>query len=564
MSNLQELARLSKNLRVLYVEDEKEVRNFTSKLLNTFFDHIDTAVNGKEGLELFSKNSYDLVVTDLQMPVLSGIDMVTQIRKQNKNIQIIVMSAMKQTDNLIDSIKLGIDGYILKPLIPTQFTEVLEKSIKTIVLEQEASKAQNHLYYDDLTKLKSRHSLLESLAKIEQPFMPIIILVNIDSFRVYNELYGVSVGNEILKEFAKVLQQSVKQNNYDIYRTSGDEFALFEKATFTDIEKYERDLKGLFQTVKDNPLIIEGLKDPLNIEITVGVSFSNENPLAKANMALHSAKERGVDFIGYSHDLDREEELKDNLYWQKIINDAVDEKRVMAYYQPIVNKDQQIIKYEALMRIKYIDENNKQKIITPSNYLALSKKTKQYVKLTTFIIEEALQEMRECNVHISINLTYQDIKNNAIYRTLKENIKKYNLAQQTKFDISNNVIFELLESNSIQNYKLFKSFVAEFKEMGVKIAIDNFGAGFSDFSHIVSLAPNYVKIDGKLIKDININQQSYNLVKALVKFTKELNIKTIAEYVETKEIFDIVYSLGIDEFQGYFFGEPSKLTKVCS
>ena len=104
MSNLQELARLSKNLRVLYVEDEKEVRNITSKLLNTFFDHIDTAVNGKEGLELFSKNSYDLVVTDLQMPVLSGIDMVTQIRKQNKNIQIIVMSAMKQTDNLNDSI----------------------------------------------------------------------------------------------------------------------------------------------------------------------------------------------------------------------------------------------------------------------------------------------------------------------------------------------------------------------------------------------------------------------------------------------------------------------------
>lgn len=563
MHNIKDLKNLCKDLKVLYVEDDEQVRLVTSKLLKGFFDHVDLAVNGQEGLELFNKNDYSLIITDLKMPLLNGMEMISEIRKVNKDIEIIILSAMEKTNNVIDTMKLGIDGYILKPLNPDQFFEVLNKSIKKIVMEKEARQIEHHLYYDELTGLLSRYALLEDLNNIQLPNIPIVILVNIDSFRIYNELYGINQGNKILIEFAKVLKSFEADTSYKLYRTSGDEFALFEETTFTDTEKYEQDIQNIFNTIKNNPLHIDGIIDPIHIEVTIGISFSSSNPLAKANMALHRARDLGIDFIGYSHDMDRDKELKDNLYWQKIINDAVDNKRVITYYQPIVNRDQEIIKYEALMRIKHIDENGNEEIIAPANYLALSKKTKQYVKLTTFIIEDALKEMKECNVHISINLTYQDIKNNAIYRTLKENIKKYNLAQQTKFDISNNVIFELLESHNIVNYELFKSFIEEFKELGVKITIDNFGSGFSDFSRIVSLSPNYVKIDGSLIKDIDANKQSYELVKALVKFTKELGIKTIAEHVETKKIFDIVYDLGIDEFQGYYFGSPSQETKTC-
>ena len=92
--------------------------------------------------------------------------------------------------------------------------------------------------------------------------------------------------------------------------------------------------------------------------------------------------------------------------------------------------------------------------------------------------------------------------------------------------------------------------------MGVKIALDDFGTGFSNFSHINSLAPDFIKLDGKLIENITNDKKAYELVKAIVKFSKELNIKTIAEYVHSKEVFDTVYGLGVDKFQGYYFGEP--------
>ncbi len=569
-NEINSILKISQTLKVLYVEDNQEGRDSSLKLFNNFFSDITTCTNGEDGLNTFKKNSnYDLIITDLDMPKMDGLEMISLIKEINSKIPIIIISAMHSTKQFTQSIRLGVDGYCLKPLNMDYFIDVLSKTIYNIELQRKVNEYEENLKkqlsiqsklledkysVDTLTGLFTREKLYKDLSTKKNDMIHILILINIDHFRTYNELYGISVGNEILQKFAQKLGVYNQNRNYTLYRTAGDEFVLYKQALFTNIDEYENDLNELYEYIKLNPIVIKSLHKQIEPDITTGISFSSINPLGKADMALHKAKKEGRNFTGYHHDLDRQQELLENLYWRDEIKRAVEEKRVIPFYQPIVNRKQEIVKYEALVRIKQTSDDGEDIYVTPEKFLKLSEKTKQYILLTSTIIEEALHVMSQKNINISINITYQDIKNESIYQTLKNSIKKYNIAQQTKFDISNNVIFELLENESIECFESFKHFIEDFKAMGVQIIIDDFGTGFSSFGQIVGLSPNYIKIDGFLMENITKDEKSLLLVKAIVKFSKELGIKTIASYISSQEIFDIAYEMGIDEFQGSYFG----------
>lgn len=570
---LKEISSHTKNLRVLFVEDDEMVQSTTSRVLENFFSTIDLATNGRDGLEKFKENSYDLIITDLEMPKLHGLDMLIEMKKVNPDIYVIILSAMNNPSYLIDTIKIGIEGYLFKPLMIDKLLESLEsiiqkESIRNKLLnynnslEDEIAKRtielENRMNKDDVTSLGTLSSLMSKIDNIDNFKSPVVILLNIDGFRIYNQLYGIESGNEILRAFTKMLEEYNCGKDYQLFRINADEFVLLDIVEYLDIDKYEKDLNELFATVLESEFSISGVEEKIELQITSGISFSSSMPLKKANMALYEARKRGKDFIGFTYDIDYTNELQTNLFWRQEIKSAIYENRVVPFYQPIVNRDQEVVKYESLIRIKRENEDGDIEYISPSDFLDLSVMTKQYIQLTKFMIGSTLQKMQEDNLSISINLTYQDIKNDDIHRTLKDNIKKYHLESQTKFDISNNVIFEILEHEGVDCYKVFTEFIHEFKDMGVKIALDDFGTGFSNFSHISRLAPDYIKIDGDLIKNIDKDEKSFELVKAIVKFSKELKIKTIAEYVHSKEVFEIAHDLGIDEFQGYYFGKASK------
>ena len=119
------------------------------------------------------------------------------------------------------------------------------------------------------------------------------------------------------------------------------------------------------------------------------------------------------------------------------------------------------------------------------------------------------------------------------------------------------VVFEILESDYISDYTLLEDFIAKYREQGIKIAIDDFGTGYSNFAHILKIRPNYIKIDGSLIKNIYSDKNSYEMVKSIIDFSKALNIRVIAEFVHSQEVFDSLVSLGVDEFQGFYLAEPA-------
>jgi EAL domain-containing protein (putative c-di-GMP-specific phosphodiesterase class I) len=164
------------------------------------------------------------------------------------------------------------------------------------------------------------------------------------------------------------------------------------------------------------------------------------------------------------------------------------------------------------------------------------------------MIEKTFKIFNNNHLEFSINLTIDDILNNDIKEFIFYMLKIYNVGSR--------LVFEIVESESIENFEEVCSFIKNVKLFGCKIAIDDFGTGYSNFQYLLKLNADYIKIDGSLIKDIYKNRTSEIVCKNIVNFAKDLNIKTIAEFVENESIFNKVKELGIDYSQGYYFSKP--------
>lgn len=405
---------------------------------------------------------------------------------------------------------------------------------------------EHQLYIDALTKLKNRFSLLKDIKNATNPS---VVIIDINGFRTINELYGVNIGNEVLITFANVLKQFAKNKDFQVYRIAGDEFVFFKDSLHVSTQECIHLLDAFFTSIEDKKIYIPEIDDFIYLELSAGVSFDKKNTLGTADMALNKAKELHKQYVFYHNAMDSLNEIKQGAWWKKRIIHGIENSLFLPFFQPIVDRDSKIIKYEALMRLKR-EEEGIVSFISPLEFLEVASKTKHYNQISQMMLLKSLEVCSRIDEPISLNLNYQDILNKPLHEKLKQAILNY--------DIGKKVIFEIVESQSIQSYKLLRNFIAEFKTYGVRFAIDDFGTGFSNFTHIFELSPDFIKIDGSLIKNIHTDKKSYELVKAIVFFSKELDIKTIAEFVHSKEVFDIALKLGVDQFQGYYFSEPKE------
>lgn len=557
-----EIIAVTKTMNLLYVEDDEHIRESSNRLFSSFFSKVTVANDGLDALEKYAVGTFDIIITDLAMPNMDGIEMIKSIRQDNPKIPVIVYSALDNGSYITACISLNVDSYITKPMMPNNLIESLEKVVYKVTAlkgtQQTADSISEKFYTDELTGLKSHNALMSKIESVSMDETPVLILLNINEFRLYNELYGLHSGDMILNKFAMNLKNFCDKYNYDLYRMGGDEFVLFDNTQNLNPKHYEDDINLLLDHIDSSPIKIDGVDEDIHLFVNIGISFDRENAYGKADMALHEARKQGKQYLGFNSESDLRKDLISNLYWREEISKAIKENRVHAFYQPIVDRGGKVIRYESLMRIKQNNSDGTSRVVSPIEFLDFSKASKQYVGLTDIIIKESFKTMIEKNVHVAINLTFQDMENDEINQLLRERIIKNNLSNKTKFDISSQVIFELLDHPSNEGYDRFVEFINEFRSLGVLITIDNFGLGFSNISKVASLAPNYVKIDSALIKNIDSDKHSYSLVKAIVKFTKELGIRTVAEYITTKEIFDTCKELDIDEFQGYYFSEPTE------
>jgi EAL domain-containing protein (putative c-di-GMP-specific phosphodiesterase class I) len=296
----------------------------------------------------------------------------------------------------------------------------------------------------------------------------------------------------------------------------------------------------------------------INVRVTFGIARSDDiltevmtegkwrQIATNADMALKRAKRLQKNYIVYDESMEITKEYENNILWKQKLKDAIQNSRIVPFFQPIVNNlNCKIEKYETLVRL--IDKQGS--IIHPQHFLDLAKKSHLYDNITKAMILKSFDVFKSLNYEFSINLTVNDILDEDINLFIKNELEKNR-------SLSNRVVFEILESEGIENYKEVMTFIEEVKDLGCKIAIDDFGSGYSNFEHIMRLDVNYIKIDSSLIKNLPYDRNSQIITKTIVNFARELDLKTISEYVHSREVFEKGVELGIDYSQGYYFGEP--------
>lgn len=392
-----------------------------------------------------------------------------------------------------------------------------------------------------MTGLYTRNKLYED---INNSISPAIAIIDIDRFSEINDFYGHSLGDHFIKEFSRQLSDCKSCDNLNIYRLQGDEFVIFNANANRD--KFLEKIYKIDKKLRKGKIAIDN--DFIYLDFSIAISYESKKILLRtADMALKTVKKDNKNILVYNDTISRSEEYKNNIKWSNIVRESLMNDRIVSLYQPIINNaTMKYEKYESLVRIK-----EKDKFITPFYFLNIAKRTRHYVEITKTMIEKSFKLFENRKEEFSINLTIEDIMN--------EDTKEFIINMLNKYKIGDRVVFEIVESESIENFETISKFIVLVKALGCKIAIDDFGTGYSNFEYLVKLKADYIKIDGSLIKDIDKNRISEIVCKNIVNFARDLNMKTIAEFVENESIFNKVKELGIDYSQGYYFDKPLEI-----
>lgn len=395
-------------------------------------------------------------------------------------------------------------------------------------------------FTDNLTHLPNIYQLRKDLQDADEAGL---VVLNIDNFKTINNFYGFPVGDFVIEQVAAYLVEHLK--SYKIYRLSVDEFAFVLN---TNLGFYE--LKNFLTTIYENlqTLHVTYQESTIFVDMTMAscTSTNTHDIFSKVSMALKYAKEKGFPFWIYEDRMHFENEYENNLRISALVRHAIETSNVMPYFQSIINnKTMEVKKYECLARLIDQDKN----IISPVLFIPIAKKIKIYNLITKTIIDKSFKTFEDNDLEFSINLSIEDIMSTEIFSFIIEKLKTHSASKR--------VTFELLESEAIQDFQKVERFIYEVKRYGAKIAIDDFGSGYSNFSYLTKMQVDYIKIDGSLIENIDKDKNALLVVETIVAFAQKLGIQTIAEFVHSSPVMGKVKELGIDYSQGYFIDQPT-------
>jgi len=394
---------------------------------------------------------------------------------------------------------------------------------------------------DSLTGLCSRQALLN---KLEEEEKNTLILMNLDRFSEINDYFGYDIGDQLLVEFSLKLKM-IFQGNKNIFRLSGDDFAVLINSNEA-IKEFKESILLFTNQFTDYACEING--NNISLDVSFGVACGQNSIIYRlAHIALKEAKHTQEKVVFFNKTNNFEDKIKSNIDIINTIKLAIKDNRITPYFQGIVdNKTKEIVKYESLMRLIQTDGT----VLSPFFFLEQSKKAKNYQYLTRIMIKKTFKKFASLDYEFSINLTLTDMRSKDTMLVLFENLEQYSCGDR--------LIVEIVESEGIENFNEVVQFIKKIKSFGCKVAIDDFGSGYSNFSYLAELDIDFIKIDGSLIQNINEDANKRLAVESILYFAKNKGIKTIAEFVETESIFNTIVELGIDYSQGYLFSKPQE------
>jgi len=417
------------------------------------------------------------------------------------------------------------------------------------ITRQLNQRLEHQLYSDRLTDLPNRHALLHDMQEND---LYALMLLNIDNFKEINDFYGHEMGDKILLALADAIEEVIADFPMKIYKMPSDEYAI----TLTElipVSQLEMIRMSIVHHLQSKHYDLHGasvyVAITIGMEDTINTMSSRQaiNLLVNADMALKSAKKRHLSYMHYDETMQIKQEYQNNILWSKKVKEALEENLFRLYFQPIVDFSGEVIEYEALIRM--LDPNGT--VVSPAYFLPAARQSRLYLHISRFVIDTIFTMLESTPHRYSVNLSVDDIFDTPTREYLIEKIRLTSHADR--------LIFELLESEGIENYSEISSFIAEVKQYGCKIAIDDFGTGYSNFAHIMRLDVDLLKIDGSLIRHLDSDTNAQTLVGAVTDFSKRLGLKTVAEFVHSETIYNKCKELGVDYIQGYYISEPKPI-----
>jgi diguanylate cyclase (GGDEF)-like protein len=502
--------------------------------------------DSKETLITFILNDPpDLLILYHNTPRFDGIEFINELNKEEITIPFILVIPEHDEEVYQKTVELGGFDCIQK----NESCETINRSLTLckcrLLLWKKKQGKQRITFlnkkFDELTNVLNRREFMKHLST---GVPKSILLLNIDDFGLINNTYGFEIGDHILKNTASLLK-GIKPDNSFLFRIAGDEFVIL----IDEPEEHQDTIlaENILNLFHNHHFLYKNLE--LKLSFTIGIARgSDDTILRNADVALRRARDIGKNrYCEYIHDPDLEEKQKRNLGWAHRIKYAIEQNHLIPFFQPIINNQKgKVEKYECLARM--IDNN---KIIVPAYFLEPAKRAGLLPHLTKSIITKSFEIFQYNTFDFSINISDIDLKNCFLVPFIRKNITAYNIRPQRFIIELSEKIQSQLDSTDFQQ-------INELKEMGIKIAFDDFGTGHSNFSRILDCNPDYIKIDGSFIRYVDKNGKSYKISHAISQFGISIDTQVIAEFVHSKEVFEKVKELHIPYSQGYYFGKPSK------
>ncbi|MBN2964759.1 EAL domain-containing protein [Sulfurospirillum sp. T05] len=413
------------------------------------------------------------------------------------------------------------------------------------IVKVKSNELLEKLYKDEITKLPNSLALQRDIPRFEGGTL---FLLDINNFNIFNKLYGFAFGDILLQEVTKHIM-FLCGNKEILYKLSADRYALLtHEHSQAHIDDTCNQIFAYFDTTE---ITVETIESFISFSIGVAKIEDGRDAIVDAEFALDISKKHGKRFkVVYDSGSSQIREELESIGWLNKTREFIHKDMIVPYFQPIVDVHTKAVhKYECLARV--IDGDL---VIPPLMFINAATKLGLLTSVTKSMINKSFQYFAGKDIRFSINITERDIMDGYLMEFIRFKAERYGIDPH-------NVTFEILENITLSKESdLITGTIGLVKDYGCDIAIDDFGSENSNFSRLLSLQSDYIKIDGSFVHNCDKDPEKQKIIDAIVQLAKRLGIKSIAEFVSTEAIFDTIKALGVDYAQGYLFGKPEPNT----
>lgn len=384
-----------------------------------------------------------------------------------------------------------------------------------------------------------------------------LMLIDLDNFKTINDNYGHRVGDRFLQALAIHVRQALR--NEDILaRYGGDEFVIILPET--DLEGASQIASRVLAAVTSMALPHED-GAPIKATVSIGLAVypdhaqDSKDLFLFADTLMYKAKGEGKNRVAIPTEEDAAQTFRDISQRSMLVLNAIENKEILPFYQPILDiQEGRIIAYECLSRLPF-----EQDVLRADQFVELAEKMGVIHRMDLIVIEKALLAMKENAFDglIFFNLSPRALVLKEFAHTLQRVVHESGISPER-------IVFEITERDTVRNLGLLDAFLADLKGAGFKLALDDFGSGFSSFHYLRRFPIDYLKLEGDFIANILNDERDKAFVQSMRNLAGQLGLKVIAEFVESQDVLDALEEMHIHYAQGYHIGRPAPapLTEV--